>query len=293
MSFVLLRSDSLSDSKVSPNNVINPTNEIAYLEKIEKFNIKEYSENQLLLYTMKAETYLSYKDSPVKLQKVEVKSYNKLEQEGVILNANYAQILQSGEIVFNGEVHIHTKNKVLHELETESLTYTPDEDLIKSNRNILYLGENSRINSEGMRMNIDKDKLTLNGTVNIVHNSGSTIDSSNLSINHSNGEKIYQSKENTIYRSQDNKITAENGLNMNMNQNQTNFLGKVEILQRTGTKIFTSNLIVDQSDGGEFYKSDYPTKYISSKSNITAKKIYYDAILNIIDLQGEVEAVYE
>tara|TARA_B110000003_G_scaffold258875_1_gene278391 strand:- start:557 stop:1507 length:951 start_codon:yes stop_codon:yes gene_type:complete len=297
MIFIVLRSNLISnlfsDSKVSLNDEINPRNDIAYLEKIEKFNIKEYSENLLLQYTMTADTYFSYKDSPVKLQKVEVKSYNKSELEGIILNANHAQILQSGEIVFNGEVHIHTKNNVLHELETDSLTYNPDEDLIQSNSSVLYLGENSRINAEGMIMNIDSDKLALNGIVNIVHDSGSTIDSSNLSINHSNGEKIYQSKERTIYRSQENEITADNGLNIDMNKNLTNLLGKVQILEDSGVKIITSNLIVDQSNGGEFYKTDYPTYYKAPKSNINAKKMYYDAILKTIDLQGEVKAVYD
>ena len=221
--------------------------DIAYLEKIENFEIKEYSQNQLLLHTLNAKAYFSYKSSPIHLEEVALKTYDTNEKEGVLLNSNHAKILESGEIIFDGQVFIRTKNNAFHELKTESLNYSPDNAIIESLSNILYLGKNSQINSQGMTMQIDLDDLTLNGAVKIIHDSGSRIDSSNLNVNYSNGKKTYQSNEETIYHSNDNRITADEGLHIDMNENLTKLYGNVLIHQRSGAQILTSNLIINQS----------------------------------------------
>ena len=48
---------------------------------------------------------------------------------------------------------------------------------------------------------------------------GGGIESRNLYISHADGEKHYESKERTIYRSKDNKISAEMGMDLDMNKN--------------------------------------------------------------------------
>ena len=40
----------------------------SYLEKIDNFIIKEYSSDQVLLHTIEADVYKSYKNSPVQLE---------------------------------------------------------------------------------------------------------------------------------------------------------------------------------------------------------------------------------
>jgi len=82
-------------------------------------------------------------------------------------------------------------------------------------------------------------------------------------------------------------------LKMEMMKNLTNLLGKVTILQKSGTKINTSNLEIDNSDDLEIYKTDYPTEYVSSETYIKANKMYYDVISKKINLIGAVKAVYE
>ena len=281
--------------KTSDNIELNQfkSGDSSYLEKIDNFNVKEYSDNQKILHIMTADTYFSYRDSPVQLVNIKVTTFNENQKEGLTLNANLAQINKQGEIFFNGDVLIKTKNNAIHEINSESLMYISDDGVIKSNQDVVYTGEASTINSQGMLMNINSDKLLLNGVVNISHKSGSLLESSNLSINHSNDEKVYQSKERTIYRSTENEITADAGFIMNMNNNLTNLLGNVKFIGATGTTMYSSNLIVDQSNDSEVFKTNDPTKYNSPESNIRSNKMYYDTSVNKIKLTGNVVAIYE
>ena len=281
--------------KTSDNIELNQfkSGESSYLEKIDNFNVKEYSDNQKILHIMTADTYFSYRDSPVQLVNIKVTTFNENQKEGLTLNANLAQINKQGEIFFNGDVLIKTKNNAIHEINSESLMYISDDGVIKSNQDVVYTGEASTINSQGMLMNINSDKLLLNGVVNISHKSGSLLESSNLSINHFNDEKVYQSKERTIYRSTENEITADAGFIMNMNNNLTNLLGNVKFIGAAGTTMYSSNLIVDQSNDSEVFKTNDPTKYNSPESNIRSNKMYYDTSVNKIKLTGNVVAIYE
>ena len=281
--------------KTSDNIELNQfkSGDSSYLEKIDNFNVKEYSDNQKILHIMTADTYFSYRDSPVQLLNIKVTTFNENQKEGLTLNANLAQINKQGEIFFNGDVLIKTKNNAIHEINSESLMYISDDGVIKSNQDVVYTGEASTINSQGMLMNINSDKLLLNGVVNISHKSGSLLESSNLSINHFNDEKVYQSKERTIYRSTENEITADAGFIMNMNNNLTNLLGNVKFIGAAGTTMYSSNLIVDQSNDSEVFKTNDPTKYNSPESNIRSNKMYYDTSVNKIKLTGNVVAIYE
>ena len=100
--------------KVSDQSILTAEEpkETAYLEKIDNFILKEYSNEQILLHTIQADTYYSYKNSPVQILNVEVKTFNDNQEEGLVLRSNRAEILKSGEMFFNGEVKIETKTGV-------------------------------------------------------------------------------------------------------------------------------------------------------------------------------------
>ena len=267
--------------------------EDSYLEKIDNFIIKEYSKDQILLHTVEAETYFSYKDSPVQLLKVKVKTFDETQQEGLVMTSNRAEILKSGEMCFNGEVNIQTKSGVAHEIDTESLIVLTNSGQIKSNREITYLAENTKINAQGMDMSIDSDTMFLNGKVKIKQDSGSIINTTNLFISHAEGEKKYQSKEKTVYVSKYNTVNSEKGIDADMNKNLIRLLGEVEILGLSDSKIESYDLLIDQSNGGEVYKSNDSVHYQSSATNIKAKKMNYDAVTKKLELMDEVLAVYE
>jgi LPS export ABC transporter protein LptC len=267
--------------------------DITYLEKIDNFIIKEYSKEQLLLHTIEADTYYSYKNSPVQLLNIKLTTYDKASQEGVVLTSNRAEILKSGEIFFNGEINIQSKNGALHEINTESLIVLSNSGQIKSNREVTYLGENAVIHAQGMEMSNNDDTMSLVGDVIIEQELGGVIESKNLFISHAEGEKHYESKERTIYRSKDNTINAEMGMDLDMNKNLMKLLGKVEVLNSSGSTMNSYNLIVDQSNGGEVYKTNDLTHYQTKVSDIRAKRMHYDSKTKKVELMGGVLGVYK
>ena len=285
----------LAFQKVSEQSILTAEEpeETAYLEKIDNFILKEYSNEQVLLHTIQADTYYSYKNSPVQIVDVEVKTFNEKQEEGLVLRSNRAEILKSGEMFFNGEVKIQTKTGVSHELDTESLIVLSDNGQIKSNKEVTYLGETVRIISEGMEMNIDSDTMYLRGNVKIVEDSGMTVDTKNLYISHNAGEKIYKSKEKTVYRSKDTIVNSENGIDMDMNIKLINLLGKVEIVSGPGDILKSSNVVIDQSNDGEVLKSNSLSHFKSDTVDIKAKKMHYDAVTKKLELMNKVVAVYE
>jgi len=267
--------------------------DIAYLEKIDNFFIKEYSKEQLLLHTIEADTYYSYKNSPVKLLNIKLTTYDEFGKEGVVLTSNRAEIRKSGDIFFKDEINIQTKNGALHEVNTESLIVLSDSSQIISNSEVNYLGENAIIHAQGMEMRNSDDTMSLAGDVIIEQDLGGVIETRNLFINHADGAKHYQSAERTIYRSKDNTINSEMGMDLDMNMNLMKLLGKVEILNSSGSTMNSYNLIVDQSNGGEVYKSNDPTHYKTKVSDIRANRMHYDAKTKKIELTGGVLGVYE
>ena len=286
----LLVSQKVSEQIVSTDEEVEET---AYLEKIDNFILKEYSNEQILLHTIQADTYYSYKNSPVQILNVEVKTFNDNQEEGLVLRSNRAEILKSGEMFFNGEVKIETKTGVSHELDTESLIVLSDNGQIKSNKEVTYLGETVRIISEGMEMNIDSDTMYLSGNVKIFEDSGMTVDTKNLYISHNAGEKIYKSKEKTVYRSKDTIVNSEDGIDMDMNIKLINLLGKVEVVSGPEGVLKSSNVVIDQSNDGEVLKSNSLSHFKSNTVDIKAKKMHYDAVTKKLELMNRVVAVYE
>ena len=275
------------------DNIKEEINEAAYLEKIDNFLMKEYSKEQLLLHIIEAETYSRKKNKPVELLNVKVTTYDEFGQEGVVLSSNRAEILESGEIFFNGKVNIQSKNGVSHEINTESLIVFSNRGQIKSNRKVNYLGKNAKIDAQGMEMNFEDDTMSLVGKTIINQDSGSVIETTNLFIVHVDGEKLYKSIEKTFYSSNDNKVSADKGMVLDMNENLMTLLGKVEILNSSGRTMNSYNLIIDQSNGGEVYKTSDSTHYQTQGSDIRAKRMHYDAKTKKVELMGGVLGVYE
>jgi len=280
------------------DNIKEEINEAAYLEKIDNFVIKEYSNEQLLLHIIEAETYSRKKNKPVELLNVKVTTYDEFGQKGIVLTSNRAEILESGEIFFNGEVNIQSKNGVSHEVNTESLIVFSNSGQIKSNRKVTYLGENAKIDAQGMEMNIEDDTMSLIGKAIINQDSGSVIETINLFVSHTDGKKLYKSTGKTFYNSNDSEVSADKGMDLDMNENLMKLLGKVEILNSGGSTMGGStidsyNLIVDQSNGREVYKSNDSTHYQTQVSDIRAKRMHYDAKTKKVELMGGVLGVYK
>jgi LPS export ABC transporter protein LptC len=275
------------------DNIKEEINEAAYLEKIDNFVIKEYSNDQLLLHIVEAETYFRKTNKPVELLNIKLTIYDEIGQEGVILTANRAEIRNSGDIFLKDEINIQSNNGVLHEITTESLIVLSNSAQIISNSEVAYLSENGTIRAQGMEMSDNDNTMSLVGDVIIEQDLGGVITSRNLFISHADGEKHYESKERTIYRSEDSSIIAEMGMDLDMSENLMKFLGEVEVLNSSGSTMNSYDLIVDQSNGGEVYKTNGPTHYQTQVSDIRAKRMYYDAKTKKVELTGGVQGIYE
>lgn len=262
-----------------------------YLEKIDNFIIKEYSSDQVLLHTIEADVYKSFKDSPVQLEIVIVTTFDEKQNESLTLTSDRAVIFKSGSIHFIGEVEIKTLSGISHEIDTELLVVKGDE--IKSNRDVFYLGENAKIKAQGLDMNTKSDLVNLNGDVEILQDSGATLTTKNLLISHGSGEKRYESNEKTIYKSNENIVNADRGVDINMKTEQTKLLGDVTVVNGFGSSLTSYDLIIDQSNDGEIFKSNSPTRFQSNTVDIKAKKMHYDAIAKKLKLTDEVKATYE
>ena len=70
-------------------------------------------------------------------------------------------------------------------------------------------------------------------------------------------------------------------------------LGKVEVLNSSGSSLNSSNLLIDQSNGGEVLKSNSSSHFKSNTVDIKAKKMHYDAVTKKLELMNKVVAVYE
>ena len=262
-----------------------------YLEKIDNFIIKEYSSDQVLLHTIEADVYKSFKDSPVQLEIVTVTTFDEKQNESLTLTSDRAVIFKSGSIHFIGEVEIKTLSGISHEIDTELLVVKGDQ--IKSNRDVFYLGESAKIKAQGLDMNTKSDLVNLNGDVEILQDSGATLTTKNLLISHGSGEKRYESKEKTIYKSNENIVNADRGVDINMKTEQTKLLGDVTVVNGFGSSLTSYDLIIDQSNDGEIFKSNSPTRFQSNTVDIKAKKMHYDAITKKLKLTDEVKATYE
>ena len=252
--------------------------DIPYLEKIDNFIIKEYSNNQVLLHTIEADVYKSFKNAPVQLETVRVTTFDELQNKNLTLKSDRAVIFKSGAIHFIDQVEIKTMSGISHEIDTELLIVKDGQ--INSNRRIVYLGETAKIIAEGMDMDLDRDIMNLNGEVQILQDTGATIDTKDLLINQEGGVKKYVSKEPTVYRSNQNIVNSDKGIDVDMNSKLTKLLGNVDILDGSGSSLKSYDLIIDQSNGGEIFMSDSPSRFKSSTVDIKSKKMHYDAISN-------------
>ena len=81
-----------------------------YLEKIDNFIIKEYSSDQVLLHTIEADVYKSFKNSPVQLDTVKVTTFDFARYggiDGTLCEVSATTFLdENGEPYYRGLVNL-------------------------------------------------------------------------------------------------------------------------------------------------------------------------------------------
>jgi len=266
--------------------------EVSYIEKIDNFALQEFDENQQLSHFVKARRYFNFKDTPALLLDPKVTTYNEKGEADYVLTSDRANYLDSGEIKFKGKVDIRSNTGITHKMNTQELLVSTKTDDLISNKKVTYLGERAKIIAQGLHMKAKEDKMKLIGKTSINQDTGQKILTKDLYIDQSNGQKHYYSKNDTTYLATDNKIYAD-GIDMDMRKEILQLLGKVKILQNSGSKINTKDLIVDQSGENEIYRTKEKIHYQSKVANIHATGMRYDAKNQKIKLTGGVVGRYE
>lgn len=265
---------------------------LSYTEKINNFTLQEFGANRKVSHLIKAKSYLGFKDIPALLFSPTVTLYDDKGGENYTLAAKRANYFENGNIKFIGNVDIYTGDDTVHKMNTEELLVGAQTKDLISNKKVTYLAEHAKIIASGMYMKPKQDKMKLLGKTRILQNSGQKILTKTLYIDHSKGKKHYYSKNKITYISANNKVYAQS-MDMNMDDKLVKLLGKVKILQNSGSKIKTKNLVVDQSKGNEIYRTKQDIHYQSKVADIRAKRMRYDAKKQKIKLSGGVVGRYE
>jgi LPS export ABC transporter protein LptC len=284
--------DNLQKSDTPIINKKTTPKAVEYIEKIDKFVLQEFDENQSLSHFVTADSYLNFKNSPALLINPQVTTYDKNGKSDHILKSKRANYLDSGEVRFTGQVDIYSSDGITYKMNTQELLVDTNTDDLTSHKEVTYLGEKVKIIAEGMYMKTKDNKMQLTGKANIIQNSGQNIVTKDLYIDESNNQKHYYSDNKTTYLSTANKIYAE-GVDMNMQTELTQLLGKVNIVQTSGATIKTNNLTLDQANGREIYRTDGKIHYQSNVADIKATGMNYDVIQQKIKFSGGVEGRYD
>lgn len=265
----------------------------SYTEKIDNFTLQKFGVGRQLIHFIQARYYLRFKNSPALLVDPKVTTYNKQGEQSYVLSAKRAHYLASGEIQLHDKVVIDSNTGAKHKINTaELLISTKTNDIIGRNK-VVYLGEGVNLVSEGIFMHAKQDRVKLLGEVRIKQNSGQEIITKDIYIDQTKeGHKHYHSKNNTTYLTPANEVHAD-GIDMNMQTQQLQLLGQVNITRNPSLQINTQDLTVEQSQNQEVYHTNNKVHYQSLNTVIRATGMRYDVKNQTIKLAGGVVGRYE
>lgn len=264
----------------------------SYIEKIDNFSLQAFNSKQQLAHLIQAKNYFNFKQAPALLIDPVVIAYNEKGEQIYTMTSKRANYLDNGEVKFKGKVDINSKTGAVYNMHTKALTANTQTSDLLSNEAVTYLDKTAKVLAQGMHMMTKQDKMRLLGKTSINQDSGQRILTRDLMIDQSNAQKRYYSKNDTSYTAHGNKIHAQ-GIDMDMNKATVALLNTVEILQKSGAKINTKNLNIDQSDNKEIYSTKEKVHYQSQTANIYATGMLFNAKEQKIKLTGGVTGRYE
>ncbi|VVM21802.1 hypothetical protein BSPWISOXPB_8883 [uncultured Gammaproteobacteria bacterium] len=261
-----------------------------YIEKIDNFVLQEFNNKQQLVYLIEAKNYFNFKQAPALLIEPMVTTYNEKGGEFYTMTSKRAHYLGNGEIKFKGKVDIKSNTGAVYKMQAKELLINTKTSDLSSRKEITYFDEHSKVFAQGMTMIDIKDKMQLWGKISISQNGGQEILTRDLTIDQSNAQKHYYSKNDTTYIANGNKIYAQG---IDMNKNLVKLLNTVKIVQKSGSKINTKNLMIDQSNDKEIYSTKEKVHYQSKAVDIYSTGMHFNAKAKKVKLTGGVIGHYE
>ena len=264
-----------------------------FSDLIENFSIQEFDKGYRLSRLIESESYINYKDKPGLMKNPKVTSFGETSNiVDYVLKADKGLYLDSGDFLFTGSVNVESKTGIKHIMESNSILYKKDTEEIISQDEVTYLGQNDVMIADGMHMNPNNDNIKTIGKTKINRDTGGEILSKDVVVDKTKNKNIFHSKEKTTYISEKDRVISD-GFNYIENDGVITLLGASRITQDKGATIDSTNLVIENNNNQERYKTSDYIFYESKISKIKSKGMDYDAKSQKLELFNGVEGVYE
>ena len=264
-----------------------------FSDRIENFSIQEFDKGYRLSRLIESESYINYKDKPGLMKNPKVTSFGETSNiVDYVLKADKGLYLDSGDFLFTGSVNVESKTGIKHIMESNSILYKKDTEEIISQDEVTYLGQNDVMIADGMHMNPNSDNIKTIGKTKINRDTGGEILSKDVVVDKTKNKNIFHSKEKTTYISEKDRVISD-GFNYIENDGVMTLLGASRITQDKGATIDSTNLVIENNNNQERYKTSDYIFYESKISKIKSKGMDYDAKSQKLELFNGVEGVYE
>jgi len=264
-----------------------------FSDRIENFSIQEFDKGYRLSRLIESESYINYKDKPGLMKNPKVTSFGETSNiVDYVLKADKGLYLDSGDFLFTGSVNVESKTGIKHIMESNSILYKKDTEEIISQDEVTYLGQNDVMIADGMHMNPNNDNIKTIGKTKINRDTGGEILSKDVVVDKTKNKNIFHSKEKTTYISEKDRVISD-GFNYIENDGVMTLLGASRITQDKGATIDSTNLVIENNNNQERYKTSDYIFYESKISKIKSKGMDYDAKSQKLELFNGVEGVYE
>ena len=264
-----------------------------FSDLIENFSIQEFDKGYRLSRLIESESYINYKDKPGLMKNPKVTSFGETSNiVDYVLKADKGLYLDSGDFLFTGSVNVESKTGIKHIMESNSILYKKDTEEIISQDEVTYLGQNDVMIADGMHMNPNNDNIKTIGKTKINRDTGGEILSKDVVVDKTKNKNIFHSKEKTTYISEKDRVISD-GFNYIENDGVMTLLGASRITQDKGATIDSTNLVIENNNNQERYKTSDYIFYESKISKIKSKGMDYDAKSQKLELFNGVEGVYE
>jgi len=264
-----------------------------FSDRIENFSIQEFDKGYRLSRLIESESYINYKDKPGLMKNPKVTSFGETSNiVDYVLKADKGLYLDSGDFLFTGSVNVESKTGIKHIMESNSILYKKDSEEIISQDEVTYLGQNDVMIADGMHMNPNSDNIKTIGKTKINRDTGGKILSKDVVVDKTKNKNIFHSKEKTTYISEKDRVISD-GFNYIENDGVMTLLGASRITQDKGATIDSTNLVIENNNNQERYKTSDYIFYESKISKIKSKGMDYDAKSQKLELFNGVEGVYE
>lgn len=252
-----------------------------YKNKSENIIVQEFDKNNNLIRNTSAKSWTIFKNKDNEIVNPVVKFFTNNSE----IFADFAKTLIDKNMKFYGKVKIVQHNEQVHNLQTDSLIVNVANNNITSDKKVVYFSKAGRINSNGINISPKNNIIKFLKESNILLANKNRIYSKYIYLKKDKQSESIYSEYPTKFVSAHFTSTTDKGFSY-INDTIT-LLGDVSIVDGSAT-ITTKNVAIANNQ----YRAK-KTKYHTKKVIITSDNLYLNDNSQIVELQGNVQGIYE